>query len=43
MLAALEAGDYAQAAVEMMDSRWARQVGSRAEKLKKMMETGEEK
>ena len=43
MLAALEAGDYAQAAVEMMDSRWARQVGSRAGKLKKMMETGEEK
>ena len=43
MLAALEAGDDAQAAVEMMDSRWARQVGSRAEKLKKMMETGEEK
>jgi lysozyme len=42
MLAALEAGDYAQAAVEMMDSRWARQVGSRAERLKYMMKTGDE-
>ena len=43
MLAALEAGDYDQAAVEMMDSRWSRQVGSRAERLKTMMENGEEK
>jgi lysozyme len=42
MLAALEAGDWSQAAVEMMDSRWARQVGSRAERLKLMMETGED-
>ncbi len=42
MLAALEAGDYAQAAVEMLDSRWARQVGNRAIRLKNMMETGEE-
>jgi len=42
MLAALEAGDYAQAAVEMLDSRWARQVGNRAVSLKNMMETGEE-
>jgi lysozyme len=41
MLAALEVSDYAQAAVEMMDSRWARQVGSRAERLKHMMKTGE--
>jgi lysozyme len=41
MLAALEDGDYSQAAVEMMDSRWARQVGSRAERLKNMMKTGE--
>ena len=41
MLAALEAGDYAQAAVEMLDSRWARQVGNRAVSLKNMMETGE--
>jgi lysozyme len=42
MLAALETGNWSQAAVEMMDSRWARQVGSRAERLKLMMETGEE-
>jgi lysozyme len=42
MLAALEASDWNQAAVEMMDSRWARQVGKRAERLKLMMETGEE-
>ena len=42
MLAALEAGDWSQAAVETMDSRWARQVGSRAERLKLMMETGED-
>ncbi len=42
MLAALEAGDYAQAAVEMLDSRWARQVGNRAIRLKNMMGTGEE-
>lgn len=42
MLAALETGDWSQTAVEMMDSRWARQVGSRAERLKLMMETGED-
>jgi lysozyme len=42
MLAALEAGDWSQTAIEMMDSRWARQVGSRAERLKFMMETGED-
>jgi lysozyme len=42
MLAALEAFDYAQAAVEMMDSRWAHQVGNRAKRLKHMMKTGEE-
>lgn len=42
MLAALEAENYARAAVEMMDSRWARQVGNRAARLKRMMETGEE-
>ena len=42
MLAALEAENYARAAVEMMDSRWARQVDNRAVRLKRMMETGEE-
>jgi len=42
MWAALEEGDYKQAAVEMLDSRWARQVGRRATKLSQMMETGED-
>jgi lysozyme len=42
MLAALERGDYQKAAVEMMDSKWARQVGSRAERLNHMMKTGDE-
>ena len=43
MLAALDAGDFSKAADEMMDSRWARQVGKRADNLKQMMKTGEEK
>ncbi|MBF0622816.1 MAG: glycoside hydrolase family protein [Magnetococcales bacterium] len=42
MLAALEAGDYAETARQMLDSRWARQVGSRSERLSTMMETGED-
>ncbi len=33
MLAALEAGDYERAAIEALDSRWARQVGSRAARV----------
>lgn len=33
MLAALQAGDYRKAADEALDSRWARQVGSRAERI----------
>jgi len=36
----LEEGDFKQAAVEMLDSRWAKQVGRRATKLSQMMETG---
>lgn len=43
MWAALEEGDYKQAAVEMLDSRWARQVGRRATNLSQMMEIGEDK
>ena len=43
MWGALEEGDYKQAAVEMLDSRWARQVGRRATNLSQMMETGEDK
>ena len=40
MWAALEEGNFKQAAVEMLDSRWAKQVGRRATKLSQMMETG---
>lgn len=40
MLAALEAGDYASAAKQMLDSAWARQVGQRADALAEIMRTG---
>lgn len=33
MLAALEAGEYYRAAIEALDSRWAEQVGARAERI----------
>ena len=33
-IAGVNAGDWKTAAVEMMDSRWARQVGDRAVRLK---------
>lgn len=39
-LAALEAGDYETAAREMLDSRWARQVGARATELSGMIASG---
>lgn len=39
-LAALNAGDYERAAVEMMDSVWAKQVGARATELADMMRAG---
>jgi lysozyme len=42
MLSALEQGDYQKAAVEMLDSKWARQVGKRATHLNHMMKTGDE-
>ncbi|MBQ6409756.1 glycoside hydrolase family protein [Candidatus Saccharibacteria bacterium] len=41
MLAAVERGDYTTAAKEMLDSRWALQVKTRAVKLAEMMKTGE--
>jgi lysozyme len=41
MLTALEIGDYIEAAAEMLDSRWAKQVGERATRLAKMMATDE--
>ncbi len=41
MLAALKCGDYLCAANEMLASRWAGQVGHRAQELARMMKTGE--
>lgn len=38
MIAALEARAYETAAYEMLDSRWARQVGNRAKRLAWMMQ-----
>jgi lysozyme len=38
--AALGAGDWNRAADEMLDSRWARQVGARAVELAEQMRTG---
>jgi len=38
---ALAVGDYADAAVQMLDSRWAEQVGDRALRLAEMMRSGE--
>jgi lysozyme len=40
MLAATQAGDYATAADEMLDSQWADQVGQRAIRLSDQMRTG---
>lgn len=42
MWTALEEGNYEQAAIEMMDSKWAKQVKTRAYTLARMMETGED-
>lgn len=42
MWAALENNDYVEAAKEMLDSKWARQVKTRAYTLARMMESGEE-
>lgn len=41
MLAALQEGYYERAASEMLDSKWAQQVGRRAQKLAEIMRTGE--
>ena len=43
MLAALTLADFAAAAREMLDSRWARQVKTRAVELAEIMKTGEMK
>ena len=41
MLRAIEVGDYETASKEMLNSRWAKQVGSRATELAEQMRTGE--
>ena len=41
MLSALEKEDYTTAATEMLDSKWAKQVHSRATRLQKIMIKGE--
>ena len=42
MISAIENGDFKEAALEMQDSRWFDQVGSRAERLCHMMEFDED-
>ena len=41
MIAALEASDFERAASELLDSRYAKQVGRRAETIASMIRTGE--
>jgi lysozyme len=41
MWLALSRHDYTEAARQMLDSRWARQVGYRADELAQIMRTGE--
>ena len=41
MMAALVAKDYEEAAFQMLDSKWADQVGGRATRLSDMMRSGE--
>lgn len=40
MIAALEIGDYQEAANQMLDSKWARQVGGRSGRLSDVMRFG---
>lgn len=40
MLSALDHGDYDKAADEMLESKWAHQVGKRAVRLARQMRTG---
>lgn len=40
MIAAIERGDYERAGLEMLDSRWAGQVGGRADRLAAQMMKG---
>lgn len=43
MWQAIARKDYTEAAKQMLDSRWARQVGNRAQELAEIMRTGEVK
>lgn len=40
-LAAVNASEFAEASLEMLDSKWAKQVGARAVRLSNAMRTGE--
>ena len=40
MLSAMRSGDFERAGVEALDSKWARQVGNRAIRIKDMIVTG---
>jgi lysozyme len=40
MLQAIREGDWEEAAIQMLDSKWARQVGRRARRLAEQMESG---
>ena len=40
MISALEVGDYEEASIQMLDSRWADTVKSRATHLAEQMKTG---
>jgi lysozyme len=42
MLEEIKKENWSEAAIEMLDSRWADQVGNRASRLSEMMETGED-
>lgn len=39
-LAAVNASEFAEASMEMLDSKWAQQVGARAQRLSKAMRVG---
>lgn len=40
-LLSIQNGEYEQASKEMLESKWAKQVGNRAKRLAEMMRTGE--
>jgi len=42
MLEEIKKENWSEAAIEMLESRWADQVGNRASRLSEMMETGED-